>query len=86
MSREAVDIVRRMWAALLGDDPSSGLSFCDPDIEWDGTKYEDPKYDAKKVSELLGDEGSIAVQVHGGKSWPVGAKCRWKNIKVKILE
>ena len=55
-------------------------------IEWDGTKYEDSKYDAKKVGETLGEEGSIAVQVHGGKSWPVGAKCRWKNIKVKILD
>ncbi len=29
---------------------------------------------------------SLAVQVHGGKSWPEGAKCRWKNIKVKSLE
>jgi hypothetical protein len=54
-------------------------------IEWDGTKYADPKYDAQKVIDVLGDEGSIAVQVHGGKSWPVGAKCRWKNIKVKVL-
>lgn len=54
-------------------------------IEWDGTKYEDSKYDAKKVIETIGDEGSIAVQVHGGKSWPVGAKCRWKNIRIKPL-
>jgi hypothetical protein len=54
-------------------------------IEWDGTKYADPKYDAQKVIDVLGDEGSIAVQVHGGKSWPVGAKCRRKNIKVKVL-
>lgn len=55
-------------------------------VEWDGTKYEDPKYDKQKVMDLLGDEGSIAVQVHGGKSWPVGAKCRWKNIKVNVLD
>lgn len=55
-------------------------------IEWDGATYEDPKYDPKKVSAVLGDEGSIAVQVHGGKSWPAGAKCRWKNIRVKPLD
>ena len=54
-------------------------------IEWDGTKFEDSKYDAKKVVETIGDEGSIAVQVHGGKSWPAGAKCRWKNIRIKPL-
>ena len=28
---------------------------------------------------------SSAVQVHGGRGWPKGAKCRWKNIKVKPL-
>lgn len=54
-------------------------------ITWDGATYTDPKYDSKKVIEALGDEGSIAVQVHGGKSWPAGAKCRWKNIRVKPL-
>jgi hypothetical protein len=56
-------------------------------IDWDGATYvEEKKYDKQKVMETLGDEGSIAVQVHGGKSWPAGAKCRWKNIKVKILD
>jgi hypothetical protein len=55
-------------------------------IDWDGTTYDDGKYDKQKVMDVLGDEGSIAVQVHGGKSWPAGAKCRWKNIKVKVLE
>lgn len=42
-------------------------------------------YDREKVFEQLGREGSIAVQVHGGGNWPKGAKCRWKNIKVKPL-
>jgi hypothetical protein len=36
MSRENVEVVRSMWEALLGDDPVRGLSFCDPDIEWEG--------------------------------------------------
>jgi len=39
------------------------------------------------VAETLGAEGSIAVQVHGGQTaWPKGAKCRWKNIKVKLVK
>jgi ketosteroid isomerase-like protein len=41
MSRENVDIVRQMWEAFLGHDPTSALSFCDPDIEWDGTNLPD---------------------------------------------
>jgi dienelactone hydrolase len=53
--------------------------------EFDGNTFEHSKYNQRKVAELLGEEGRIAVQVHGGKSWPNGAKCRWKNIKVKRL-
>ena len=41
MSQENVEIVRRMWDAFLGEDPVRGLSFCDPDIEWDGTNLPD---------------------------------------------
>lgn len=54
--------------------------------EFDGTTYVGPGYDKAQVAELLGPRGSIAVQVHGGKSWPAGAKCRWRNIKVKTLD
>jgi ketosteroid isomerase-like protein len=43
MSRENVDIVRRMWEAFLGDDPVKGLSFCDREIVWDGTNLPDGK-------------------------------------------
>lgn len=53
--------------------------------EFDGTTFDGKGYDKAQVAQTLGDEGSIAVQVHGGKSWPEGAKCRWKNIKVKLL-
>jgi hypothetical protein len=53
--------------------------------ELDGNTFKHERYDKKKVSALLGHEGRVAVQVHGGKSWPVGSKCRWKNIKVKRL-
>ena len=43
MSQENVEVVRQMWERFLGDDPASGLSFCDPNIEWDGTNLPDGK-------------------------------------------
>ena len=43
MSRENVEVVRQMWECFLGDNPVSGLSFCGPDIEWDGTNLPDGK-------------------------------------------
>jgi hypothetical protein len=59
----------------------NGLKVC----EFDGATSNAARYDKQKVLEQLTAEGSIAVQVHGGKNWPVGAKCRWKNIKAKPL-
>ncbi|ADB18611.1 protein of unknown function DUF1080 [Pirellula staleyi DSM 6068] len=53
--------------------------------EFDGEKSTAARYDKEKVLEQLTAEGSIAVQVHGGGNWPIGAKCRWKNIKVREL-
>ncbi|HEV7224662.1 MAG TPA: DUF1080 domain-containing protein [Pirellulales bacterium] len=51
--------------------------------EFDVQTFSGPNYDPRKVADILGREGSIAVQVHGGASWPAGAKCRWRNIKIK---
>lgn len=34
---------------------------------------------------ILGDRGFVAVQVHGGKAWPAGAKIRFRNLEVKEL-
>jgi hypothetical protein len=54
--------------------------------EWDAETFKHPQYDKEKVLQAIGTEGSIAVQVHGGKgAWPAGAKCRWRSIKVKPL-
>ena len=33
----------------------------------------------------LEDRGFVAVQVHGGKLWPAGARIRFRNIEVKEL-
>jgi len=53
--------------------------------QFDGGSSTAKGYDKDKVVEQLGVAGSIAVQVHGGQNWPVGAKCRWKNIRIREL-
>jgi hypothetical protein len=54
--------------------------------EFDGQTWDGASYDRDKVARTLGKEGSIAVQVHGGAGWPKGAKCRWKNIKIREVK
>jgi ketosteroid isomerase-like protein len=41
MSRENVELVRRMWEAFLRRDFEQALSAFDPDVEWDGTNLPD---------------------------------------------
>lgn len=52
---------------------------------WNGETCALPEYDKERVFGLLGREGSIGLQVHGGKHWPAGARCRWRNIQIKRL-
>ncbi|MBM81921.1 MAG: hypothetical protein CMJ78_15215 [Planctomycetaceae bacterium] len=52
---------------------------------FDGENSTLPGYDKERVFKLLGREGSIGAQVHGGKNWPKGKKCRWKNIRIREL-
>ena len=59
----------------------NGLKVC----VFDGASASTPKYDKEGVFEKLGRGGSIAVQVHGGTGWPTGAKCRWKDIKIREI-
>lgn len=72
----------------VGVDPKittwiNGIQVC----EFDGATSTNEGY--RKVREQvrkdLGTHGSIAVQVHGGTGWPKGAKCRWKNIKIRTI-
>jgi hypothetical protein len=42
-------------------------------------------YDREQVAKLLGERGSIALQVHGGGSYPPGARCRYRNIRIREL-
>ncbi len=44
------------------------------------------RYDREETRNILGREGSIALQVHGGANrWATGAKNRWRNIRVRML-
>ena len=46
----------------------------------------DLQLDKERVLEILGREGSIGLQIHGGKNaWPAGTKCRWRNLIIKRL-
>lgn len=54
-------------------------------IEFDGETCPQPNYNKKTMLEKLGRKGPIGLQVHGGKGWPKGAKCRWRNIRIKPL-
>ncbi len=53
---------------------------------FDGDTCTHPGYDKERVFGILGRAGSIGLQVHGGKAWPNGAKCRWRNIRIKELK
>ena len=59
----------------------NGLQVCD----FNASTTNNEKYDRELIFEKLGPRGSIGVQVHGGKGWPSGAKCAWRNIKVRPL-
>tara|TARA_B100000959_G_scaffold109732_1_gene115727 strand:+ start:294 stop:578 length:285 start_codon:yes stop_codon:yes gene_type:complete len=59
----------------------NGQKVCD----FDGATFKHDRYDREQVAETLGAGGAIAVQVHGGKSWPKGAKVRWRNVRIKEL-
>jgi len=59
----------------------NGLEVC----HFDGAASTVERYDKDDVLKKLTDAGSIAVQVHGGGGWPNGAKCSWRNIKIRVL-
>jgi hypothetical protein len=53
---------------------------------WNGENCPLPEYDKERVFKILGREGSIGLQIHGGKAmWPTGRRCRWRNINIKRL-
>jgi len=54
--------------------------------EFDGATCPQPDYNKDDMLKKLGRKGPIGLQVHGGKGlWPDGAKCRWRNIRIKRL-
>ncbi|MEJ2705740.1 MAG: DUF1080 domain-containing protein [Sedimentisphaerales bacterium] len=54
--------------------------------EFDGATCPQPNYNKQDMYRKLGRKGPIAFQVHGGKQmWAKGAKCRWRNIRIRPL-
>jgi hypothetical protein len=59
------------------------------EIDLDATHH--PNYDADAVLEVLGPRGHLALEVHdndpvlGDSRWGLGARCRWRNIRIKAL-
>lgn len=57
--------------------------------ELDLATLQAPNYDRDAVSELLGTQGHIALEVHdndpmlGDGRWRPGARCRWRNIRIR---
>ena len=55
------------------------LKVCD----WNGETCPLPDYDKERVFGILGREGCIGLQIHGGKAmWPEGKQARWRNISI----
>jgi hypothetical protein len=50
-----------------------------------------PDYDPRAVADLLGRRGHIALEVHdndpllGQGRWGYGARCRWRNIRIREI-
>ncbi len=56
-------------------------------VDFDAASYEHPRFDRKEVAKIAPRRGRIALQIHGGKArWQQGAKCRWKNIRLRPCE
>ena len=54
--------------------------------DFDGETCPSPRYKKEILSEMLGSEGHIALQIHVGiGSWKKDATCRFKNIRIKEL-
>jgi hypothetical protein len=54
--------------------------------EFDGASCPQPDYKKDEILKQLGRNGPIGLQVHGGKQmWTSGAKCRWRNLRIKPL-
>ena len=54
--------------------------------DFDGATCPQPDYKKEDILKQLGRQGPIAFQVHGTKPmWKEGAKCRWRNVRIKTL-
>jgi hypothetical protein len=48
-----------------------------------GTSH--PQFKAERAKSVVGETGSIGLQVHGGKRWLAGQRVYWKDVRVRRL-
>ena len=54
--------------------------------DFNAATFTHPRYDREETKKILGREGSIALQVHGGANrWATDAKSSWRNIRIRSL-
>jgi hypothetical protein len=73
---------------VSGDDPHITTFINGVKVnEFDGATTTNGSYNAGREQSMktINKPGSIAVQVHGGGGWPKGARCAWKNIRIREL-
>ena len=60
------------------------------EIDLDAVQH--PNYDADAVLDVLGPRGHLALEVHdndpefGDSRWGPGARCRWRNVRIRPLD
>lgn len=53
---------------------------------FDASRTTHPRFDPEKAREVVEPEGSIGLQVHGGKNWKAGQRVYWKDLRVRRLD
>jgi ketosteroid isomerase-like protein len=77
MSQENVEIVRRLFDAVVRRDNATVLSLYDPDVEWDGSRH--------RWSEIL--DGEARWRGHDGlRRWAREYYANWESLEDSIEE
>lgn len=77
----------RIRVVCVGDYPIIKIWINDALVtDFNAATFTHPRYDREETKKVLGREGSIALQVHGGANrWATGAKSNWRNIRIRSL-
>lgn len=56
----------------------NGLKVC----RFNASETKHPKFDSERARSVTLPEGSIGLQVHGGKNWKAGDRVFWKDVRI----